>query len=313
MKIRKVRKDGINEIGCLIVDDNGVPIDRICRYTLVELRGLADNTQENSARHVIHIENWAQRLSINLEEEIALNGLSRNELFISLINHLERYADTQDDVKPIRPRIVEPEYFNQRINECIRYFEFIAERAISKRQSNDPMIRDIQNRIIKISSRLKRRIRPIEKSSSVLGLSRLMQSTLYKCLSNPNFFGWNQYTQLRNNLIIRLFYETGIRKGELLSLTIENCHTSKLTLNERPYIHTMENVKYEDPRSVIPHEKTRGRIIPISNDLAKLIEEYKFIRNKSDSAKKQKPFLILSSQEPHKPLSLSALNGIFQG
>ena len=98
MKIRKVRRDGINEIACLVVDDVGVPIDRICRYTMVELRGLADNTQENITRHVIHIERWAARLDINLEEEISLNGLSRKELFISLISHLERHSE--------QPRIV---------------------------------------------------------------------------------------------------------------------------------------------------------------------------------------------------------------
>ena len=174
------------------------------------------------------------------------------------------------------------------------------------------MISKMESRSERLINRLKKRILYVDKSSKVMGLSTLMQATLYKGMSNPAYFGWNKYTVLRNKLIIRIFYETGIRKAELLSLTIENCHTSKLSQGERPYIQTMENVKYDDPRNVIPHEKTRGRIIPISNDLANLIEDYKKIRNKSDSAKKQKPFLILSSQEPHLPLSLSAINGIFE-
>lgn len=312
MQLRKVRRDGINEVGCLVVNDSGLPIDNICRYTLIELAGRADSTQENITRHIIHIERWAEQQDIDLEEAVALYGLAKGELFTSFIRHLERYSETLDVVAPIIRKTVEPEYFNQRIDACVEYFEYLTSRAIGKRRTGDPMIRNIEVLSRRLCIRLKLRKQPVSKISSVTGLSPLQQASLYKGLENPKYFGWNQTTALRNNLIIRLFYETGIRRGELLSLTIENCHTTKLARGERPYIRTMENVKYDDPRTDVPHEKTDSRIIPISSSLASLINEYKIVRGAPKAARRQPPFLILSSHPPYQPLSLSALSSIFE-
>ncbi|GEA03665.1 hypothetical protein KUL17_25620 [Alteromonas sp. KUL17] len=310
MKLRKVRKDGINEVGCLVVDDNGVPIDRICRYTLISLNG-ADNTQENNARHVIHVERWATKHDIDLLAEVALHGLNRSEHFISLLRHLEMYAKDTDVVVPINRKTVEAEYFNQRIDACCEYFAYLAERAIKTRKLNDPMIGTIEENVERLTRRLKARKLSVGNTSTVTGLSTQVQVSLFKGLKDPKYFGWSKGTALRNRLIIRLLYETGIRRGELLSLTIENCHTSKLAHGERPYIHTRQNVKYDDPRKDIPHEKTEERIIPISNDLADLINQYKVIRSTPKAARKQPPYLILSSHAPYPPLSMSSLTSVF--
>lgn len=308
MKLRKVRMGGINEVGCLVVDDNGVPIDRICRFTLIDLSGQADTTQANKTRHVIHIERWAQKHGVDLEDEVVLGGLLKGELFTSFVRHLERFSD-QPSVVSIGT--VEPEYFNQRIDASIAYFDYLVSRANARRQPGDPMIIQIIKLAEKLKERLQKRRRHVAKNSQVYGLSLLLQASLYQGLSDPKYFGWNRNTALRNKLICRICYETGVRRGELLSLTIENCRTSKLGPGERPYIETMENVKYDDPRTNVPHNKTRARIIPISNSLANLIEEYKKIRNQSEAARKQPPFLILSGQLPYQPMSLSALSSVF--
>ena len=312
MQLRKVRKDGINEVGCLVVDELGAPIDRICRYTLIEIAGRADSTQENITRHIIHIERWAEQLDINLEEEVAIRGLVQGELFTSLIRHLESYSEKPRNITPITRKTVEPEYFNQRIDACAEYFEYLAGRVIGKRRIGDSMIQNIETSARRLRSRLKRRKQPVSKTSLVKGLSSLQQASLYKGIESPKYFGWSKNTALRNKLIIRLFYETGIRRGEFLSLTIENCHTTKLVLGERPFIRTMENVIYEDPRPYVPHEKTEARIIPISSSLASLINEYKVFRGSTKAARRQPPFLILSSHPPYPPLSLSALASIFE-
>lgn len=251
-------------------------------------------------------------MDIDLEEEVSLYGLSRGELFISFIRHLERYSKELGKVTPIISGTVEPEYFNQRVDACIDYFDYLVGRAISRRRIGDPVIRRIEVLSRRLFKKLKGRKRVNSKSSSVTGLSPLLQSSLYKGLENPSYFGWSRSTALRNKLIIRLCYETGIRRGELLSLTIDNCHTTKLGHGERPYIYTTQNVMYEDPRSEVPHEKTESRIIPISSNLADLVNEYKVIRNIPKAAMKQPPFLFLSSHHPHNPLSLSALTSIFE-
>ncbi|AMJ96870.1 hypothetical protein AVL55_00965 [Alteromonas macleodii] len=310
MKLRRVEKDGINETAFLIVDDYGVPIDRLCRFTLIENDSKSDDYQESIARTVIHIEKWADAHS-SIEEQMSDGCFSDGELYVSLKRHLERYSEDTGKLPQIPPRIIQPEYFNQRIDRAIAYFEYYLNIALSKRRADALHTHNLQKRAEKLFAKLKEEKRPTSNISKIKGLSVIAQASLYNGLDEENLFGWNKNTRLRNKMIIRLFYETGIRKGELLSLTIENCHTTKLSKGERPYIHTMENVKYPDPRKKKPHEKTRNRILPISQSLCDLINEYKDIRNKSDAAKRQPPFLVLSSQGDNSPLSLSGLNGIF--
>ena len=180
MKLRKVRMGGINEVGCLVVDDNGVPIDRICRYTLIDLSGQADTTQANITRHVIHIERWAQKHGVDLEDEVVLGGLSKGELFTSFVRHLERFSD-QSSVVSIGT--VEPEYFNQRIDASIAYFDYLVSRANARRHTGDPMIIQIIKLAEKLKERLQKRRRHVAKNSQVYGLSLLLQASLYQGLS----------------------------------------------------------------------------------------------------------------------------------
>ena len=58
-------------------------------------------------------------------------------------------------------------------------------------------------------------------------------------------------------------------------------------------------------------KKQKKRIIPISNDLADLINQYKVIRSTPKAARKQPPYLILSSHAPYPPLSMSSLTSVF--
>ncbi|MFH6576964.1 hypothetical protein ACHMWS_18460, partial [Aeromonas caviae] len=58
MKLRTVNMKQYNERKYLIVDERGLPIPRLCEFTLTHLYG-AEKTQENNANHLIHIERWA--------------------------------------------------------------------------------------------------------------------------------------------------------------------------------------------------------------------------------------------------------------
>ena len=50
MKLRTVNMKQYNERKYLIVDENGLPIPRLCEFTLTHLYG-AEKTQENNANH----------------------------------------------------------------------------------------------------------------------------------------------------------------------------------------------------------------------------------------------------------------------
>ena len=51
MKLRTVNMKQYNERKYLIVDEKGLPIPRLCEFTLTHLYG-AEKTQENNANHL---------------------------------------------------------------------------------------------------------------------------------------------------------------------------------------------------------------------------------------------------------------------
>ncbi|MGL5523612.1 MAG: tyrosine-type recombinase/integrase [Aeromonas veronii] len=299
-----------NERKYLIVDENGLPIPKLCEFTLLHLSG-AEKTQENNANHLIHIERWAAMLKVDLADTVAGTGFADMALFQSFIRHLEHHSYDINGARPLRPEIVSPDYFNQRLDVVITYFEFLANKAISKRRNTDPLFHQIPKMMDRLTSRLIKLRRPKTKQRRILGLSLIQQATLYEVMETPSLLGWNNATQLRNRLILTLLLETGIRKGELLSLATSSCHTSKLAHGVYPFILTQQNVEHDDPRKRAPREKTVSRIIPISFYLASMIDEYKLARKSLGESAMKSPYLFLATTQPYNPLSIAALDYIF--
>lgn len=310
MRLRTVNMKQYNERKYLIVDENGLPIPKLCEFTLLHLSG-AEKTQENNANHLIHIERWAAMLKVDLADTVAGTGFADMALFQSFIRHLEHHSYDINGARPLRPEIVSPDYFNQRLDVVIAYFEFLANKAISKRRNTDPLFHQIPKMMDRLTSRLLKLRRPKTKQRRILGLSLVQQATLYEVMETPSLLGWNNATQLRNRLILTLLLETGIRKGELLSLTTSSCHTSKLAHGVYPFILTQQNVEHDDPRKRAPREKTVSRIIPISFYLASMIDEYKLARKSLGESAMKSPYLFLATTQPYNPLSIAALDYIF--
>lgn len=309
MKIREAKVTGQNERIAIVVDNDGFPIDRINFFVMEELRGYADSTVRQRSRIVMHIETWATECGISLEQEMATRCLSADTLFQSLISHLHKKTSFKhtDNILQFKPEQVGGDYFNLRIEVCEVYFEYLNNKFLSRIRLDNPSITNNKIFFEKLLKRLKKRKISGKCISNVQGLSILQQASLFRGLNEEGFFKWNKVTRIRNKLIILLLYETGVRKGELLSLTIPNCHTKV----ENPYVFIQENVTYSDPRQDIPQVKTLERIIPISKGLAELIDGYKLIRGHSDEAKKQPPFLFLSSRKPYSPLTVTSVDAIF--
>lgn len=309
MKIRKARVLGQNEGIAIIVDDDGLPIDRLNYFIMQELRGLADSTIEQRTRIVIHIEDWAAERKLSLEDEMATTCLSTDTLFQSLVSHLHKKQTPKfaDNVFQFNSEQVGADYFNQRIDLAKLYFEYLNNKFLSRSRLDNPSIKNNKIFFEKLINLLSKRKVSGQHVSHVKGLTTLQQSSLFRGLNEGSFFKWNKTTRLRNKLIVLMLYETGIRKGELLSLTIKNCHTKV----SKPYIYVEENVNYPDPRSEIPQVKTLERVVPISTKLAELIDEYKPIRSQHDEAKKQPPFLFLSSKKPYTPMTVTAVDAVF--
>ncbi|MEZ9026854.1 tyrosine-type recombinase/integrase [Vibrio cyclitrophicus] len=308
MRVVRVALDNSNERVSIIVDDDDCPIDDLNYYIITELRGKADNTLRNAVYALLHIHRFALKKDISLLDEMSTKCFESSTLFTSFINHLQQKSPKSDDVvTDIKPELVQPDHFDSRIDAAKKYLSYLFEYGISKRRMDDPLRVSLNDSFNRLMAKLESRKLKDSSKPSTEGLSIFQQASLFKALEHREFCDWNELTLKRNKLIVYLFYSTGIRKGELASLTIPNCHTNV----PAPYIFTTENVKHIDPRMDVPHEKTRERIIPISTQLAQMIEDYKAERSKSDEAKKQPPFLLLSTHTPHPPMSMSSIGKIF--
>lgn len=131
---------------------------------------------------------------------------------------------------------------------------------------------------------------------------RLLEVTSPTSPENP----WKgEGTCIRNALLIRWFYELGLRRGEVLNVKIPdiNFHTEELTVVRRAD-------DPEDPRRDQPLVKTRDRKIPLSPRLCKLTHEYIINTRRATEGARRHPFLFIA-MGTGAPLSLSATNAIF--
>jgi integrase len=107
-------------------------------------------------------------------------------------------------------------------------------------------------------------------------LSTDMEEVLLYLFANP-FKGLlresDQGSRLRNILMLRILYETGMRRGELLSLKIKSFYES--TAGEHPSLVIERNHHDEfDSRVNQPVAKTNGRRLKISYALEEMIKSY---------------------------------------
>ena len=117
----------------------------------------------------------------------------------------------------------------------------------------------------------------------------------------------NAEVRLRNAIIFGLFRHTGMRRGELLSLRID-----QLDLGDEPKVWVRRNHDdHHDSRRYQPVAKTKERPLPLPDVLAKQIDHYIMrVRAKIAPARRH-PYLLVSHHKSSswgKPLSISALN-----
>lgn len=108
----------------------------------------------------------------------------------------------------------------------------------------------------------------------------------------------------RNGLIVRLLYELGVRRGELLALRLEdfNARESRLGIVRRP-----DNPK--DPRRKQPVVKTEERVLQLSSGLAEDLLQY-VLRDRAPLVKGRHGFVFVATRNGV-PLSASGLDKVF--
>ncbi|KAF1075467.1 site-specific integrase [Halodesulfovibrio sp. MK-HDV] len=117
---------------------------------------------------------------------------------------------------------------------------------------------------------------------------------------------WKSYVvRWRNAVIIQVLIRTGIRRGELLGLKIDdlNFQDESLLVARRPD-------DPEDPRLHQPKTKTKAREKALTTDLVKLLYDFVIdIRNKVAGTESH-PYIFISSTTG-RPLAATSYNDIF--
>lgn len=128
---------------------------------------------------------------------------------------------------------------------------------------------------------------------------------------NPQNPFRNSGVQLRNAIIFSLARLTGMRRGELLSLRID-----QFDLGYEPHVWVRRN--HDDPHDSRCHQpvaKTKERPLPLSDFLADQINRYIFqVRAKIGPARRH-PYIFVSHHKTGgwgAPLSISALNQMYK-
>lgn len=112
--------------------------------------------------------------------------------------------------------------------------------------------------------------------------------------------------RLRNYLIVRLLLDLGIRRGELLSLRVDDCNLSAdkgtISIHRRPD-------DPDDPRVEQPYSKTAARLLPLNKQLVDLLYEWLAHHRPKIAGARKHAFLLVSSTDG-RPLSLSSITKI---
>ncbi|VVD59242.1 integrase [Pandoraea horticolens] len=130
---------------------------------------------------------------------------------------------------------------------------------------------------------------------------RLWQVVHANSLENP----WHgAHSRVRNELIIRWFMGLGVRRGELLGIKI-----SDIDFQSNTVFIARRADDFRDPRVRQPNAKTRDRLLPISDDLARRTRLYILNERRVFPAARGHAFLLVANGGA--PLSLRGLNRIF--
>ncbi|BBQ10775.1 site-specific integrase [Stenotrophomonas maltophilia] len=317
----------------LLQDARGLPLFYPTLFATAKLRnaGIAVNTIRNKLADILVLLRWqaSKKPARDLEAEFArgefltlADVMSIRDFASRDMRDLESDSQSQwaDDsgVKMLEGRIgtVKPgrkvagqQHYN-RLSTIADYLEFMADAiSVKDRQKRAQDIARMAKLIRKHRPKgasLRRQSDPNDDSPPSEVIDQFLEVIAIDSPKNP--FG-AQAVRLRNAIMFHLVRYTGMRRGELMSLRID-----QVDFGEEPYVWVRRN--QDDPfdsRRNQPSSKTKERPIPIPDGLANDIHAYVMKHRSLIPAARKHPYLFVT-HKPGKwygqPLSLSAVGEI---
>lgn len=318
----------------LIALATGVPLFEPSIYALSEIRATnkASNTIDQVLRSIMVLQLFLDSSSIDIEQRIQQGGVFRLSELDELVRHCRRPVADQLKRNPILPprqsvrrthaesvRLFQRQPASvevaghtaaNRIRVIRDYLDWLVRYHMARYRSGAVEGELLWNEWTSCKASLYARL-PRHKGRNAIGqreglqpevVERLLNVTSPTSPENPWKGGG---TCIRNALLVRWFYELGLRRGEVLNVKIPdiNFQSEELTVVRRAD-------DPEDPRKDQPLVKTRDRKIPLAPGLCKLTHEYITNTRRATEGARRHPFLFIA-MGTGAPLSLSAVNAIF--
>lgn len=313
--VRTIRFESGEQMPLVCRYPNYEPVLLPLIYFVIRRRHKSVNTIRRDALVLKWFYEWsAEYLNIDLDNTLTSGDfevVSKNLEIFSFWLRTGRLASNVSGRigKPPKKDWLHPKTYNGYLMSVQSYLLWAIERYSRQYESK------LRKQILEIKDKVKSKFEALILGGStevqVKGLESDQVNSLLS-LVNPNSpnnpFRLN--AQLRNSLIIRIFLETGLRRGELLKLKTIDLHEVGdqyyLVIQRRPDDPT-------DIRAIQPAQKTLSRTVSISKKLYDDIEKYiltsrRPIKNGKRVALKHQ-FLITSDRG--NPLSLNTVNYAF--
>lgn len=308
-KVRMMKLEGGERI-CLPFMD-GVPVFYPTYYVTRRLRNKTPSTQNNQLRELRVLSYWEVDSGICLVSRIK-DGQSITDLEIQSLVDFCGYS--LDSIKKIHSgaklmrhgySYVDNEVKRFRLITISYYIQFLY-TLISSAENRNIQAESLKAKIKSYTPKRREHLKNVEdKALTDEQVDILLEKLKPGHQENP--FA-NEAIQFRNLAMLHILYETGIRRGELLGLYVEDIDFDKAELKIRRRHHDSR-----DPRTYQPLQKTKERNIPILDGLVEVLWYYVMeIRGRSKAAKKH-PVLFVGHHggDEGKPLSPAGFQYVF--
>jgi len=302
-----VRSDG-ERLPVLLDRVTGQPLFDPTVYVVSQLRGRAANTIHQRLAALQVLFRFCAARGVNLARRV-----ETGQLFAAYeLDALVAMASAQAEVGPRRNRFrkrgLSRETSANRLRACRSYLSWLMNRRLHQLAHSGADYSAYQIARDRTLSDFAARLPSVRlNNAKPRGLTAQQRGALLEIVapaSQKNPWLGNS-AQVRNFLIVRLLYDLGLRRGELLALRLEdvNVRECRISILRRP-----DDVR--DPRRRQPVAKTEERILEISNELAGAISNYVVQIRSAVPAARRHGYVFVDVHRGA-PLTVSALDKLF--
>lgn len=322
LKIVRYTRPGGERFCSLVDSETNQPLIYPTLFIISQIRRQSSSLVDSATSALKTAYDFFEHFEIDLHERInsrkflaiyeldALQLWCQNRKSRAVVNKVTPLrSDTKIANEPENP--VSERYEHQRLTHIANYIEWLSDRIAGI--GND---RQTRLQAAKCANAIKAR-RPANNRRTLIadgGLSDCDLNNIFSLLhpDGPHNTSRSYGICLRNYVLFNILRDTGIRSGELLGLKISDFDRNANPPRIRIIRRADEAV---DSRQRQPLVKSNERTIPISEELASLIDDYiKNYRRKISGARKH-PYLIIAHRNGNgctagSPLSINSYQSI---